>query len=1342
MEKARRDHLRTVIGQARQLVQDSLERQLASYGFFSDRHPESPDLGREEAQRRTALLGAFSREARAVGVNVGPEAVQRFVREAGGTWINRLAALRAMEARGMLEPAAARVSDDYGGLSLRALRLQDRALEAGQRPSREEALRAGIADACRELSAGVRILFDLDDEASILWPELRHLLALFSDEGRGVTTADWSEPDILGWVYQYYNTEANAELKRRKNRTKRFKYAPDDIPIANQFYSPHWVVRVLVDNTLGRIWLESHGRSPALVGKPDAWTLDERRRDIPHPLREAEAFRAWIGEEPDPVRDRIVDRLCRHLVPLPSVAPERGPMRARDVRVLDPACGSGHFLLYAFDVLFTMYREDEPELDPRAIPALILGKNLFGIDIDLRAAQLAAWSLYLKARSTLAAIDPQAKLEISALNIVVADAHLGDDPRKTRFLARFREEPELQELYRTVLEGLDHTNVLGSLLKVRGEFEKLFGKVDEARASKAGKKREALEAAGQRPLLTVGPLPPRKTFTTAGTNRSFSLDEVLAELRDFEQATAAVGQDIGARLFSTDLARAVGVLGLLSQQYDVVLMNPPYGEMPEGAHDYAKGYTKKNGNTKEKIPARYPKTHDDYATAFIDQGLDLLHPNGLLGCLVPRSFMYLGTFAPMRSELLTKAARPELVHEYGLGILDGATVRTAGAVLRKRGRGPWPEQHPITFQRLSYYTTDEKLRLFVKALPTFSVEGPDANDETYVASIASLANVPGSPYAYWASDSLRALFTRFPPLDRDKKGVLTPGRPDVKIADTKQGVATADDSQFLRHWWEISPDKIGEGKRWVPFVKGGRSVRFYSRIDLLVNWENGGEEMKELERQRRAAGHPSRGNSALTDWRWFREGATWPPASWRIRRFGFMPAGCIFAHKGCCIFPVRETAHAIVGTVNSAVATIALLMQTPERMWEIGTVGAIPMPQPLGSKVGALAARLQTLVREAEHEGAETCRDFVEPDLRRLHRTQPGFPLVLDELLRRWFERRREAGAEEGNLLRELDDVVADLYGLSSDDRALIARELGRRPKGESGYAQGEGADDGDGNPGEEELAGDEAAADADGDEGANTEPTTVAGPERDLVACWISLYVKQVIDADDDGIVPLIASRGERSLLARVRETMAKDLGDDAARALETQAPAYLGTSDLAAWLETKFFPWHVELYKNRPLFWLLSSEGFERRASRLTFRAFVHARKIGPGVLPRLVSFYLEPILERAAAEVAEAEVALGAASRADKRTAERALREWASSVEALRAFRATIDEVVRGPEKKEIVAANAKWLPHMIAEVRGGRDTGYGFRPDVDYGVRVNIRPLVEKKLLPRAVLSRLG
>jgi hypothetical protein len=119
------------------------------------------------------------------------------------------------------------------------------------------------------------------------------------------------------------------------------------------------------------------------------------------------------------------------------------------------------------------------------------------------------------------------------------------------------------------------------------------------------------------------------------------------------------------------------------------------------------------------------------------------------------------------------------------------------------------------------------------------------NRVVFTVTLGELAEVPGTPFAYWAPKSLRDLFQKFPPLDRDVARM--PDKP--KIADVKQGLATADDLRFTRFWWEVPVEKIGtsneetfQGKKWVPFAKGGRP--FYHDIQLVVNWENGGEEIK------------------------------------------------------------------------------------------------------------------------------------------------------------------------------------------------------------------------------------------------------------------------------------------------------------------------------------------------------------------------------------------------------------------------------------------------------------------------------------------------------------------
>lgn len=193
----------------------------------------------------------------------------------------------------------------------------------------------------------------------------------------------------------------------------------------------------------------------------------------------------------------------------------------------------------------------------------------------------------------------------------------------------------------------------------------------------------------------------------------------------------------------------------------------------------------------------------------------------------------------------------------------------------------------------------------------------------------------------------------------------------------------------------------------------------------------------------------------------------------------------------------------------------------------------------------------------------------------------------------------------------------------------------------------------------------------------------------RDLVARWLSYYLKQTIDADDDGIALVDATQTEPALVIRLLEAMERDLGRDVSEALAAQAPACLGVADLAEWLALSagqtvevngkkqrvrvgFFPWHVSLYRNRPIFWLLSSENFETGKTRLTFRAYLHYLRLSPDTLPRLVTHYLEPAIQAAEREWALASKQASNAEGKAEAAASRVASEWLNTVTALKRFR----------------------------------------------------------------------
>src|SRR5260221_7977366 len=205
------------------------------------------------------------------------------------------------------------------------------------------------------MAAQIRILFDPDTVPSRLCPRRRALADLLALLNEKVPVAVWSEDEPIGWIYQFFNEEEKAAIFQ--GFTKGQKIAASEIPAATQLFTPRWIVRALVENSLGRLWLQMH---------PDS---------------------------------RLREKLA-YLVPEVD-APAVAVRPVREITLLDPACGTMHFGLVAFDLLAEMYREEieragerswpkQPSVrDADEIPATIVEHNLFGIDIDLRAVQLS-----------------------------------------------------------------------------------------------------------------------------------------------------------------------------------------------------------------------------------------------------------------------------------------------------------------------------------------------------------------------------------------------------------------------------------------------------------------------------------------------------------------------------------------------------------------------------------------------------------------------------------------------------------------------------------------------------------------------------------------------------------------------------------------------------------------------------------------------------------------------------------------------------------------------------------------------------------------------------------------
>lgn len=357
----------------------------------------------------------------------------------------------------------------------------------------------------------------------------------------------------------------------------------------------------------------------------------------------------------------------------------REPKDPRDLRVLDPACGSGHFLLYAFELLETIYLEDydtpsnasrlaedfpDRQHFLRELPRLIVEHNLHGIDIDLRAAQIAALALWLRAQRAYSEmkIPARKRPRIRRSNIVCAEPMPGEYDLLGEFLRELK-PMVLGRIVMKVWERMKVAGEAGSLLKIEREMR---AEIHQAH--------EMLKKAPQPMQFTLyGPNQPavqQILHFDEITDEAFweqSEQRVLEELQRYAQQ--AGGQNVTRRLFAHDAGQGFAFVSLLQQPFDIVLMNPPFGAPSLGSRDY--------------LLASYPRTKNDLYAAFVERGLELLHPGGMLGAITSRTGFFLKSFQQWREEILLKDAQLTVMADLGYGVLDTAMVETAAYVVKK-----------------------------------------------------------------------------------------------------------------------------------------------------------------------------------------------------------------------------------------------------------------------------------------------------------------------------------------------------------------------------------------------------------------------------------------------------------------------------------------------------------------------------------------------------------------------------------------------------------------------------------------------------------------------------------
>ena len=869
MEEATRKKLRNVVTQCRKLLEESIAQQLqGTFGIYAvkkdavqiEDEVRMSHLSDENQQYRRDLLEHFDHiKAR---VFKPKDALDQLIREVAFTHLNRLCAYKMIEARDVyvggkkFREAVSRGIRSNGFLmylGTEGHEEDERLYRTGQQ---ELAYRHFLDWLGGLLSDEIGVLFNPNDPANRLYPRqktLDELLDLLNDvELAGI----WEQDETIGWVYQYFTPKELRDKARKESSAPRNSY---ELAFRNQFFTPRYVVEFLTDNTLGRIWYE--------MRKGDTKLKNQCRYMVRRPT---EIF-LDDGQEPPETPESRGDLSQDELLKRPIHILYRPKKDPRELKILDPACGSGHFLLYCFDLLLTIYEEayDDADLAPnlkadypdkvafaQTVPGLILAHNLHGIDIDLRASQIAALAQWLRCQRAFREMRLKERPKITRSNIVCAEPMPGEKEMLKEFTSNLKPRV-LGQLVEVVFDEMKLAGEAGSLLKIE---EELRDAIVEA-------KKQWLEAPKEVQLtLFESPRSPKKPeqllFDTSGISDAEFWDEaesnVLSSLRDYATKTAN-GKVLQRQLFADDATRGFAFIDLCQQRFDVVLMNPPFGEMPETLLKY--------------LTANYPQTKYDLATAFVECGFRYLQNGGRVGWISPRTWFSLSLLAPFREVLYANNALDSVL-DLGIGVLDTALVEVACCTAQANGR---PNESIFVARLLASKN---------KEADVGAIEFGNPSEDCIIAT-QLVAKLPRSAFAYW-----------FP---RDfAKHLQTVPRFDANGGEARQGLATTDDFRFLRMLWEVPPDFVGYSKRWVPFAKGGEYEPYYDDIHLVIDYADDGKALKEYLVNEKGQKHWSR--RIASSGYYGRLGLTYPERTTSDLSLRPLPKGSIFSATGQSVF--------------------------------------------------------------------------------------------------------------------------------------------------------------------------------------------------------------------------------------------------------------------------------------------------------------------------------------------------------------------------------------------------------------------------------------------------------
>ena len=1089
--------------QARNDFIAAMRKQAAKYGITADRILPAEQKGDLLLIGETVFPLSVLKPRDKLIKRIQASSFEQTIDYIAYSWFNRLCAIRYMECKGLLDHGRRVLSSADGSAGLPQILEECLDIDLpGLDSSRvaklkldgnkdEELYRELLLAQCHALNQVMPLLFEqVSDESELLLPDnLTKTDSLIRDLVSSIPEEDWSDVQIIGWLYQFYISEKKDQVIGKVVKS-------EDIPAATQLFTPNWIVKYLVQNSVGRLWMMAHSES----------TL-------------ASDWEYYIqpAEQTDEVNEQL-----KQLIDV-RISEDGDTLNPESITVLDPACGSGHILVEAYDCLKAIYLERGYR--SRDIPRLILEENLYGIDIDTRAAQLASFALLMKARED--------------------DRRLFSNPPKLNIIALQDSQPERLEVFsqdlantgiaqadlKELLDLFEHASTFGSLIQIPQAFAK-------------------------------------------------KLSDLESKLN-----TAAASGDIFSQQSAQELLPLVQQAKLLAKQYDAVIANPPYMGS-KGMNTALKDFAKK----------QFPDSKSDLFAMFIERGFAWSKDSGFNSMVTMQSWMYLSSYEAMREKLLKDRTFSCMAH-MGNGVM-GIAFGTAATIMLNKHIGDYAGS-------FSYCEYDD---LNENGVPK---QFPVKNKRLKTAKPDDFKKIPGSPIAYWLNNNIYNFFKNSPNI--------------CTVSDPRQGMATTDNSTYLRSWHEITFEKFGvnyenanlgnkNGCYWFPYNKGGDLRRWYGNQHYVVRYENNGQELIDLVTSK----YPKISDPEFVIKNrkyYFRESITWTDLTSSMLSARYQPKGSIFDVSGHSTFIVdKKVQKIILAFLNSKLGYELSRVLNESFHFQVGDYKKLPYPEKLENLIHEDNINKLIKISKFDWNCYETSWDFTQNPIIRTQ--QPN----LEQAFNTWRQQNADAVTEMKRLEEENNKLFIDAYGLQNEltpdvpDAQITLTRADREKDSQRLVSYALGC-----------MMGRYSL----------DEPGLIyahAG-NQDFDA---SRY--QTFPADADGIIPLTEMHWfEDDATHRIQEFLTAVWGKDTLDANMLWLAESLGKKanetaedTIRRYLASKFYKDHMQTYKKRPIYWLFSS------GKQGAFQALVYLHRYNESTLARMRTEYVMPLISKMAAMV----------------------------------------------------------------------------------------------------------